>query len=190
MRYFRVHNRMEQGFSRKDMDALERRSALDVRSAPAHELLIILDDVRSMHNVGSAFRTADAFGATGVFLAGYTPCPPHRDIHKTALGAEDTVHWQHFETVSAALDAALDAGYELIAIEQAHQSTPLQRFEPQPGWKYALIFGNEVVGVSDDALRRVQACIEIPQYGAKHSLNISVTVGVVLWELVRGYAAG
>lgn len=177
---------MEQGFTRKEMDALGRRSPDEVRSAPAHDLLLILDDVRSMHNVGSAFRTADSFGAAGLFLCGYTPRPPHRDIHKTALGAEDTVNWRHFPEIGAALDAAQDAGYELLAIEQTHDSTPLHAFRPERGKRYALVFGNEVQGVSDAALRRVGGSLEIPQFGAKHSLNISVTVGVVLWEFVRG----
>lgn len=176
---------MEPGFTRKDMADLGRRSATDVRQSPAHGLLLILDDVRSMHNVGSAFRTADSFGVAGLFLCGYTPKPPHRDIHKTALGAEDTVAWRHFDHVDAALDAAVAAGYELLAVEQAHNSIDLQRFRPLPGKRYALIFGNEVQGVSAAALQRVSACLEIPQFGAKHSLNISVAVGVTLWELVR-----
>jgi 23S rRNA (guanosine2251-2'-O)-methyltransferase len=176
---------MDQGFARKDMDELGRRSATEVKAAPAHDILLILDDVRSMHNVGSAFRTADSFGAAGLYLCGYTPKPPHRDIHKTALGAEDTVDWLRFENIEAALDAAVAAGYELFAVEQTHGSIPLQTFLPEPGKRYALIFGNEVQGVSDAALRRVSGCLEIPQFGAKHSLNISVTVGVVLWELVR-----
>lgn len=176
----------ETGFERKDMNSLGRRSAVDVKAAPAHDLLLILDDVRSMHNVGSAFRTADAFGAAGIYLCGYTPRPPHRDIHKTALGAEDTVDWRHFESVGDAMNAAIAAGFELVAVEQTHESTPLQEFVPESGRRYALIFGNEVHGVSDNALKQVSVCLEIPQFGAKHSLNISVTVGVVLWELVRG----
>lgn len=176
----------ETGFTRKDMASLGRRSAEAVKAAPAHDLLLILDDVRSMHNVGSAFRTADSFGAAGIFLCGYTPHPPHRDIHKTALGAEETVDWRHFQTVGDALDAAVAEGYELVAVEQAHDATALDRFRPIQGKRYALVFGNEVQGVSDATLARVGACIEIPQFGAKHSLNISVTVGVVLWELVRG----
>jgi len=176
---------IDQGFARKDMDELGRRSATEVKAAPAHDILLILDDVRSMHNVGSAFRTADSFGAAGLYLCGYTPKPPHRDIHKTALGAEDTVEWQHFATIGEAMNTAVDAGFELLAVEQTHGSVALQQFQPQPGKRYALIFGNEVHGVSDAALQRVSSCLEIPQFGAKHSLNISVTIGVVLWELVR-----
>ncbi len=182
---FAAENMPDQGFERKDMDELGRRSSEAVRAAPAHRLLLILDDVRSMHNVGSAFRTADAFGATAIYLCGYTPRPPHRDIHKTALGAEESVAWEHFDTVAEALNAARDAGFELIAVEQTHDSTPLNAFVAGRDTSYALVFGNEVQGVSDAALKAVGRCLEIPQFGAKHSLNISVSIGVVLWELVR-----
>ncbi len=175
------------------MEALGRRPVAEVRDSPAHGILIILDDVRSMHNVGSAFRTADAFGAAGISLCGFTPAPPHRDIRKTALGAEDSVRWQHFRSVGEAMDDAEAAGYRLLAVEQAEGSQPLHEFAAAPAEKLALVFGNEVAGVSDTALARVSGCIEIPQWGAKHSLNISVSIGVVLWELVRagkkGYAS-
>ena len=172
-------------YTRKPMEALGRRPADEVRASPAHNILIILDDVRSMHNVGSAFRTADAFGAAGLILCGFTPAPPHRDIRKTALGAEDSVHWQHFAEIGGALDQAEAKGYRLVAVEQALNSTPLADFMAVPGERLALVFGNEVSGVSDTALSRVSGCIEIPQWGAKHSLNISVSIGVALWELVR-----
>ena len=173
------------------MEALERRCAEEAMAAPAHNILLILDDVRSMHNVGSAFRTADAFGMAGIYLCGFTPAPPHRDIRKTALGAEESVVWKHFRTIEEAMDDAGNAGYTLVAVEQAEGSIRLEGV----GWdgveKLALVFGNEVSGVSDAALGRVKQCIEIPQWGAKHSLNISVSIGVVLWELVRsGGASG
>lgn len=167
------------------MEALVRRRPEETLAAPIHNILVILDDVRSMHNVGAAFRTADAFGLAGIYLCGYTPAPPHRDIRKTALGAEDSVAWKHFKAVTDALEAAKEAGYKLVAVEQAAGSAMLQDFRWNKEEKLALVFGNEVSGVSDDALSRVSACIEIPQWGAKHSLNISVSVGVVLWELVR-----
>jgi len=172
-------------FVKKKMEELARRSAAEMPMAEKHPVIVILDDVRSMHNVGSAFRTCDAFLAEAIYLCGYTPAPPHRDIHKTALGATETVRWQHFpDTLSAAL-AAKNEGYRIICIEQVHQSTPLQDF----GWnrrdKIALVFGNEVTGVNDEVLKLAAACIEIPQWGTKHSLNISVSLGVVLWELVR-----
>lgn len=170
---------------RKTMDDLGRLSTDEVKDAPRHPVLVILDDVRSMQNVGSAFRTCDAFAAAGIFLCGYTPQPPHRDIHKTALGATETVPWQNFFTVTEAIAAAKEQGYLVVAVEQAHGSIPLQQL-PQQGQKLALIFGNEVTGVSDEALALADVCAEIPQWGSKHSLNISVTVGVVLWELVRG----
>jgi tRNA G18 (ribose-2'-O)-methylase SpoU len=172
-------------YIRKSMDALARRSAEDAMAAPAHNILLILDDVRSMHNVGSAFRTADAFGLRGIYLCGFTPAPPHRDIRKTALGAEESVGWQHFKTIEEALDAAVAEGYAIAAVEQAEGSTPLPEIVWDKNEKLALVFGNEVSGVSDAALGRADSCIEIPQWGAKHSLNISVSIGVVLWELVR-----
>jgi len=172
-------------FIRKSMAALGRRTAAENLEAPKHQILLILDEVRSMHNVGSAFRTADAFGLSGIYLSGYCPTPPHRDIRKTALGAEDTVNWQHFSNMDQALDAALVAGYRLIAIEQVENSCSLEQFSWNSEEKLALIFGNEVYGVSDTALSRASECLEIPQYGAKHSLNISVSIGVVLWELLR-----
>ena len=167
------------------MDALQRKQAEDVLNNPAHEILLILDDVRSMHNVGSAFRTADAFGLSGIYLCGFTPCPPHRDIRKAALGSEDSVNWRHFSDINDALKNAVDAGYRLIAVEQAEGSISLETFQFSANEKLAFIFGNEVNGVSDIALKYAKECIEIPQWGAKHSLNISVSIGVVLWEIVR-----
>jgi tRNA G18 (ribose-2'-O)-methylase SpoU len=172
-------------YIRKSMEALGRRSTEEAKAAPAHNILVILDDVRSMHNVGSAFRTADAFGLAGLFLCGFTPTPPHRDIRKTALGAEESVGWQHFKTIEEALDKAEAEGYSIITVEQVEGSTPLPEMRWDKHQKLALVFGNEVSGVSDAALGRAHGCIEIPQWGAKHSLNISVSIGVVLWELVR-----
>jgi 23S rRNA (guanosine2251-2'-O)-methyltransferase len=175
-------------FTRKSMAALGRRPPHEALASPAHNILIIMDDVRSMHNVGSAFRTADAFGLAGIYLCGFTPVPPHRDIRKTALGAEESVRWQYFKTIGEALANAQEDGYQLVAIEQAADSEPLQQIASGGAQKLALIFGNEVTGVSDAALARVSRCIEIPQWGAKHSLNISVSIGVVLWEIVRMHA--
>ena len=166
------------------MDELERKSAEEAKKSGKHRIIIILDDIRSMHNVGSAFRTADAFAAEAIYLCGYTPVPPHREIHKTALGATESVAWTHFSETMAAVAAAHAEGYKVFAIEQAHESTSLEALN----WSetpIALVFGNEVAGVNDEVLKIVDGVIEIPQCGAKHSLNISVTVGVVLWELVR-----
>lgn len=167
------------------MDELERKSVQDMQEAEKHPFILILDDVRSMHNVGSTFRTADSFAAQAIYLCGYTPTPPHRDIHKTALGATETVEWKHFTTTIEAVTAAKNAGYKIIAIEQAHNSIPLQQFNRQDDQPIAFVFGNEVAGVSDEVMKMADACIEIPQFGSKHSLNISVTVGIVLWEMVR-----
>ena len=149
-----------------------------------HPVIVILDDVRSMHNVGSVFRTCDAFAVEALYLCGYTPCPPHRDIHKTALGATDTVKWKNFVSTMDAVTEAREAGYKILAVEQAHNSIMLDKLN----WnneKVALVFGNEVTGVNDEVLKTADGCIEIPQWGAKHSLNISVSAGVVLWEMVR-----
>ena len=167
------------------MDELNRADAGTVPEASRFPVYLVLDDVRSMHNVGSAFRTADAFNAKGIYLCGYTPRPPHRDIHKTALGATETVPWTYEENISATLEALRKEGYRIWAVEQVHNSISLQDIHFPLHEKIALIFGNEVTGVSDTALALCEGCIEIPQWGTKHSLNISVTVGVVLWELVK-----
>jgi tRNA G18 (ribose-2'-O)-methylase SpoU len=171
-------------FEKKSMTELNRVSKEAYTHHIKNDIILILDDVRSMHNVGSAFRTADGFGIKAIYLVGFTPTPPHRDIHKTALGATETVPWKHFDTIEAALQAAKDEQYEIIAVEQTHNSTPLNTFSYQQQ-KIALVFGNEVAGVSDTALNLASTCIEIPQYGSKHSFNISVSVGIVLWELLR-----
>lgn len=172
-------------FRKKGMNELERLESDAAREAPKRPLIVILDDVRSMHNVGSAFRTCDAFAVQALYLCGYTPVPPHRDIHKTALGATDTVAWQHFPHTIDAVNAARVLGYRIAAVEQAHGSTALQSFSWDNKAPLALVFGNEVSGVSDAVLELADHCLEIPQWGSKHSLNISVSVGVVLWELVR-----
>lgn len=169
---------------KKTMDELGRVSASEMKAMAKHPVIVILDDVRSMHNVGSAFRTCDAFAAEAIYLCGYTPTPPHRDIHKTALGATETVTWQHHPTTAEAVRTARDNGYKIYAVEQAHNSTMLNSFT-LANEKIALIFGNEVSGVNSDVMQMTDGCIEIPQWGAKHSLNIAVSVGVVLWEIVR-----
>jgi len=167
------------------MDELDRKPAQAALKDSKHPVILILDDVRSMHNVGAAFRTADAFAASALYLCGYTPVPPHRDIHKTALGATETVPWQHFSTTTDAVNAARNAGYKILAVEQAHNSIALQQIREYTNGPVALVFGNEVSGVNEAVLEMADGCVEIPQWGAKHSLNISVTVGVVLWEIVR-----
>ncbi|MBC7552877.1 MAG: RNA methyltransferase [Taibaiella sp.] len=166
------------------MEDLARKSADEMRGSEKRPVVVILDDVRSMHNVGSVFRTCDAFAVEAVYLCGYTPQPPHRDIHKTALGATETVRWQHFTTVMDAVKHSKELGYKVLAVEQAHNSQSLQDMN-YDGERLALLFGNEVAGVNEDALKAADGCLEIPQWGSKHSLNISVSVGVVLWEIVR-----
>lgn len=166
------------------MEELERQSAEEAQRSGKHTVVLILDNIRSMHNVGSAFRTADAFAAEALYLCGYTPQPPHRDIHKTALGATETVHWKHFAHIIDAVQNAKEQGYKIFAVEQAHDSVMLHDFHWN-GDPVALVLGNEVTGVSEEVLSLADGVIEIPQFGSKHSLNISVSLGVVLWELVR-----
>lgn len=167
------------------MDELERARPEEVHTSEKHKIIVILDDVRSMHNVGAVFRTADAFAIEAIYLCGYTPTPPHRDIHKTALGATETVTWKHFTTTMDAASAAKQEGYGIFAVEQAHQSIPLEQLNWDKANPVALVFGNEVSGVNEEVMAAADGCIEIPQWGAKHSLNISVSVGIVLWEMVR-----
>lgn len=164
-----------------DIEAVSRERA----TRPRPRIIVALEDVRSMANVGSIFRSCDAFGVEELWLCGITPTPPHRDIHKTALGATETVKWRHFVSAEEAMQAAQENNFEIVAVEQAAGSLSLE--EPAELFKKPalLVFGNEVTGVSDAILEAASACIEIPQVGAKHSLNISVSVGVVLWEAVR-----
>lgn len=165
------------------MEELERKTAEEAKRSGKNNVIVILDDIRSMHNVGSVFRTCDAFAVEALYLCGFTPTPPHRDIHKTALGATETIHWHYFENTTAAVNAARQKGYKIAAVEQAHYSISLKDISAQE--PIALIFGNEVSGVNAAVLKQADSCIEIPQWGAKHSLNIAVSVGIVLWELVR-----
>lgn len=167
------------------MEELNRKSVHEFKASEKIPLVVVLDNIRSMHNVGSVFRTADAFLLQGIYLCGYTPQPPHRDIHKTALGATETVDWKYFNTTVQALGSLKDEGYTLIAVEQAENSIPLHSFAGNEYDKLAVVFGNEVSGVDNEALKICDACIEIPQFGMKHSLNISVAAGIVLWEMVR-----
>jgi 23S rRNA (guanosine2251-2'-O)-methyltransferase len=176
-------------FNKKTMDELQRAEAGSVDEASRFPFFVVLDDVRSMHNVGSVFRTADAFHAKGIYLCGFTPRPPHRDIHKTALGATETVPWKYETAIKVALQSLKTDGYEIWAVEQVHNSVSLQDCHFENDRKIALIFGNEVTGVSEEALALCDGSMEIPQWGTKHSLNISVTVGVVLWEMVKNRKA-
>jgi len=167
------------------MDELGRKSVEEFKHAEKTPLIIVLDNIRSMHNVGSVFRTADAFLTEAIFLCGYTPQPPHRDINKTALGATETVDWIFFSTTAEAVHEVKTKGYKVYAIEQAEGSISLEKFTWNRQEKIAFVFGNEVEGVSDEVLQLVEGSIEIPQSGMKHSLNISVAAGIVLWEIMR-----
>jgi 23S rRNA (guanosine2251-2'-O)-methyltransferase len=165
------------------MDELNRMSVSEFKRSGKTPLVIVLDNIRSMHNVGSVFRTADAFLLDGIYLCGYTPRPPHRDIQKTALGATDTVDWKYFENGKKAILRLKEEGYHILAVEQVRDSIPLHEFEPNSGRKLAVVFGNELSGVGEELLELCDGCIETPQYGMKHSLNVSVAAGIVLWEL-------
>lgn len=167
------------------MDELGRKSVSDFKEAEKHKLMLVLDNIRSMHNVGSVFRSADAFLVEGICLCGYTPQPPHRDIHKTALGATETVDWMYFSTTSEAVQQLKEKGYKVFALEQAEGSISLEQFNAQEHLPAALVLGNEVEGVDAEVLKYCDGCIEIPQFGMKHSLNVSVATGIVLWEAVR-----
>ena len=167
------------------MDSLERLSPEAFRQAEKLPVIVVLDNVRSMHNVGSIFRTADAFLLEAIYLCGFTPRPPHRDIQKTALGATETVAWKAFETVQAALNDLQQNNYRLIAAEQTVGSMPLHEIHFEKGEKLAIIFGNEVDGVQQNVIDQCSASIEIPQLGTKHSLNVSVAAGIMLWKLVE-----
>ena len=171
------------------MDELGRKSVEEFKAAKKNNIIAVLDNIRSMHNVGSVFRSADAFLAQGICLCGYTPQPPHRDIHKTALGATETVDWLYFATTLEAVKDLREKGYTVYAVEQAEGSIPLQAFTVADA-KTAIVFGNEVGGVDAEVLALCHGCIEIPQLGTKHSLNISVAAGIVLWKLSEHLFAG
>ncbi|NEQ54491.1 MAG: RNA methyltransferase [Leptolyngbya sp. SIO3F4] len=167
------------------MDELNRISVEEFKKTEKFPVVLILDNIRSLNNVGAAFRTADAFRIEKIYLCGITGKPPHRDIRKTALGASESVTWQYYPTTLAAIDECKAAGYHICAVEQAEGSTSLEQLEIVKQEKYAFIFGNEVFGVEDDALAQSDKCIEIPQFGTKHSLNISVSIGIVLWHYMN-----
>jgi 23S rRNA (guanosine2251-2'-O)-methyltransferase len=167
------------------MDELNRKSVDEFKRSEKIPVIVVMDNIRSMHNVGSVFRTADAFLLEAIYLCGYTAQPPHRDINKTALGATETVAWKHFETTIEAVKALQQNGYKVYAIEQVESSISLEKFNIRADEKTAVVFGNEVEGVQQEVIALCEGCIEIPQLGMKHSLNISVAAGIVLWEIVR-----
>jgi 23S rRNA (guanosine2251-2'-O)-methyltransferase len=164
---------------------LGRKDQDEFKQASKTPIIIVLDDVRSLHNIGSVFRTADAFLIEKIYLCGITATPPNKEIHKTALGATDTVAWEYSKDVLEVINLLKTDGVKVLAIEQVENALMLQDFEPDTDTKYALIFGNEVKGVAQEAVSMCDGVIEIPQLGTKHSLNISVSAGIVVWDVFR-----
>lgn len=161
---------------------MHRLSIERFKEAKKTPLVVVLDDVRSMYNVGSIFRTGDAFRIAAVYICGISATPPATEIHKTALGAEDSVEWRYFPSALQAVEALLREGFEVLAVEQAEGSTKLQDFKPTKGRKYAVVMGNEVKGVHQEVVDLCDGCLEIPQFGTKHSMNVSVTAGIVIYH--------
>ena len=168
------------------MDELNRKTVEEFKQAQKNKIIVVLDNIRSAYNVGSIFRTADAFLIEAIFICGYTPPPTHHSVHKTALGAVETVNWMHFEKIEGTIHQLKENNYAVYAIEQAEQSISLDKFQLSSNKKTAVIFGNEVTGVQNSVMQICDGCIEIPQHGMKHSLNVSVAAGIVLWSLVHG----
>lgn len=164
------------------LDQLNRVSVEEFKAQEKLPVVVVLDNVRSMHNIGSIFRTSDGFSIESIAICGITAQPPHREIEKTALGATQSVDWKYFETTLQAVTALRNQGYEILAIEQAANSTMLNTFTPSKEKKYALILGNEVNGVDEEVMKEIDKCIEIPQFGTKHSFNITIAAGIVLWD--------
>jgi 23S rRNA (guanosine2251-2'-O)-methyltransferase len=167
------------------MTDLNRLSPDEFKSSGKMPVVIVLDDVRSAYNVGSIFRTADAFRVSVIYICGISARPPHKDISKTALGATESVEWIYFQDVKEAVFSLKDEGYKVFAIEQVDESISLEQFQPEKGVKLAIIFGHEVFGVNEELLSHVDGCIEIPQFGTKHSFNVAISAGIVLWELSK-----
>ena len=165
---------------------LERKTAEEFRKSEKSPNIVVLDNVRSHSNIGSIFRTADAFLTRAVYLCGITATPPHREIQKTALGATESVEWKYYPSTNDAIQELKEAGYLIIGVEQTEGSIELQNMQVEEGKLYALVFGNEVNGVDQEILNLCDYCIEIPQFGTKHSFNIAISVGIVLWEMSRG----
>lgn len=174
------------------MPELNRLSVEEFKTAGKFPIVIVLDNIRSQNNIGSIFRTADSFRMESIFLCGITATPPHREIHKTALGSTETVKWEYFQHTVEAVRQLAAHGYHTIAVEQTHRSTFLPDFSSTSGEKMALIFGNEVHGVDELILSMCKTVLEIPQFGTKHSLNVSVAVGIVIWDIISrgGFKSG
>ena len=166
---------------------MQRLSVDEFHEAPKMPLIVVLDDVRSLHNVGSVFRSGDAFRVEAVYLCGITATPPHPEIHKTALGGEDSVAWRYFPTATEAVESLHNDGFFVYSIEQVEGSTKLQNLQLDTDRRYAVVLGNEVKGVHQEVVDMSDGCLEIPQFGTKHSLNVSVTAGMVIWEVAKKF---
>ena len=166
---------------------MQRLSVDEFHEAPKLPLIVVLDDVRSLHNVGSVFRSGDAFRVEAVYLCGITATPPHPEIHKTALGGEDSVAWRYFPTATEAIESLHNDGFFGYSIEQVEGSTKLQNLQLDTDRRYAIVLGNEVKGVHQEVVDMSDGCLEIPQFGTKHSLNVSVTAGMVIWEVAKKF---
>ena len=172
---------------------MEKKSVLDLYRLSTEQyqqvdklpFIVVLDNVRSLNNIGSVFRTSDAFLVEEIYLCGITATPPHSDIHKTALGAEDSVKWSYYQDTTEAVDKLHDMGYTFYSIEQVKDSISLESIRLDKTQKYAVILGNEVKGVQQEVVDKCDGCIEIPQFGTKHSLNVSVTAGLVIWDFFK-----
>ena len=164
---------------------MQRLTVEEFREAEKLPLVVVLDDVRSMYNIGSVFRTSDAFRVESVYLCGICQTPPSTEIHKTALGAEESVDWKYFNSALEAVDELKKAGYTVFSVEQVEHSTKLQTFVPQRGLKYAVVLGNEVKGVRQEVVDASDGCLEIPQLGTKHSMNVSVTAGIIIYKFAE-----
>jgi tRNA G18 (ribose-2'-O)-methylase SpoU len=171
------------------MTELGRKSVDEFKRSEKFPIIVVLENIRSAYNVGSVFRTSDAFLIEAIYIIGYSAKPPHKEIRKTALGAEETVEWKYFKTAAEAITELKKSACKVFAVEQAEGSLPLQSARFEPNERLAVVFGNEVTGVEQDTIHLCDGCIEIPQLGMKHSLNIATAAGVVLWELVRSRVA-
>lgn len=169
---------------------LNRISVDEFKKSDKTPIIVVLDNVRSLNNIGSIFRTADAFKLEAIYLCGICATPPHKEIHKTALGAEDSVYWEYFETAKEAVWKLKKEEYEVVAVEQTEKSIMLEKFPLDEQLKYALVFGNEVKGIEQDVINLCNESVEIPQFGTKHSFNVSVSAGIVLWEWYRRLILG
>jgi len=176
---------MEDYYKKLSLSELNRDQADTYKNKEKIPVIIVLDNIRSMSNIGSVFRTSDAFLIQEIHLCGITSCPPHKEIHKTALGATETVKWKYYKNTMDSIQELTKEQFTIVSVEQTKNSTPLNEFHPKKGHRYVLVFGNEVKGVEQEVINASDFSLEIPQFGTKHSLNISISVGIVIWDLFK-----